>query len=126
MNKKKLKVIAFIEALNAFHTDFRETQKYFKDQRLTQAEKKILECWLLLRDGRFDDILAILPKLSVDYDELVGSQKNLIWGITHNNRNDYDQALPYIQKSLEEIQSYHLPRLEFNVVNNLFVVYLNL
>lgn len=126
MNPKKLKVIAFIEALNAFHTDFRETQKYFKDQRLTQAEKKILECWLMLRDRHFNEILAMMPKLVVDYDELVSSQKNLIWGITHNNRNEYDKALPLIQQALIEIKPYQVPRLEFNVVNNLFIVYLNL
>lgn len=126
MNPKKLKVIAFIEALNAFHADFRETQKYFKDQRLTQTEKKILECWLMLRDRNFNEILAMMPKLVVDYDQLVSSQKNLIWGITHNNRNEYDKALPLILQALEEIKPYQVPRLEFNVVNNLFIVYLNL
>lgn len=126
MNPKKIKVIAFIEALIAFDNDHKETQKYLKDQRLTQTEKKILECWLLLRDRDFNEILALMPKLVVDYDQLVSSQKNLIWGITHNNRNEYDQALPLIKQAYEEIQSYEVPHLEFKVIHNLFTVYFNL
>jgi len=126
VNKKQSKVIAFIEALHAFHTDFRKTEKYLKDHRLTQVEKKILECWLMLRDRDLNKILAIMPSLHVGYDDLVSSQRNLIWGMAYNNRNEYDKALPLVQKALEEIIPYEVPRLEFNVVNTLFIVYLNL
>jgi tetratricopeptide (TPR) repeat protein len=126
VNKKQSKVIAFIEALHAFHTDFRKTKKYLKDNRLTQVEKKILECWLMLRDRDLNEILAVIPNLVVDYDDLVSSQRNLIWGLAYNNRNEYNKALPLVQKALQEIMPYEVPRLEFNVVNTLFIVYLNL
>ncbi len=126
MNKKQSKVIAFIEALHAFHTDFRKTEKYLKDHRLTQVEKKILECWLMLRNRDLNQILEIIPNLIVDYDDLVSSQRNLIWGLAYNNLNEYDKALPLVQKALQEIIPYEVPRLEFNVVNTLFIVYLNL
>jgi hypothetical protein len=115
----------FIEALKNYMAGPKKVQKYFNDKRLTQAEKKILECWILLADNQFIKILSILDGLSASYDPLVEAQKYLILGITLNNKSECKQAIPLIMKSYEVIRTYPIPRHHFIAINNLFIAYLN-
>lgn len=122
---KKVISKTFITALNTFHSNLKNSKSYFKDNRLTQAEKKILECWFLLRDSSFKEILDILPTIQAGYDPLVNAQKNLIWGITLNNMSEYHKAILLIRNSLEIISQYPLKSVEYTASYNLFVAYLN-
>lgn len=122
---KTVKAKTFIEALRSYRTDPKLVQKYFKDQRLTIAEKKILECWLLLGDNQFLKILSILEPLSATYDPLVDAHKYLILGITLNNKSESKQAIPLLLKAYEVIREYPIPLHHFVAIHNLFLSYLN-
>lgn len=122
---KNVNAKTFIDALRNYQDGPKKMQKYFSDQRLTIAEKKILECWMLLGDNHFFKILSILDGLSTSYDPLVEAQKYLILGITLNNKSECQQAIPLILKSYEVIRTYPIPRHHFIAINNLFIAYLN-
>lgn len=122
---REIRVKTFILALNTFHSNVKLSKKFLNDKRLTQAEKKILECWFLLRDSAFQEILDILPAIKTSYDPLVTAQKNLIWGLTLNNKSEYHKAIPLIKEALEVIVEYPLKGVEFTAYYNLFIAYLN-
>jgi len=122
---KSIHAKTFIEALQSYQTGPKKMAKYFKDRRLTMAEKKILECWMLLGDNQFIKILANLESLSAQYDPLVEAQKYLILGITLNNKSECKQAIPLIKKSYEVIRDYPIQRHHFIAINNLFIACLN-
>lgn len=124
MNKVKVK--AFVEALSNFHDNLSEMKKYPSDKRLTQTEKKILESWLLLADNKLTQILETIPKLVTDYDELVESQKELIWGIALNNKGEFHLAKPHIEASIPTLVKNNLFFHTFTAYHNLFIVNFNL
>lgn len=123
---KPVKVKAFLHALQIMPENLRTMKSFLRDKRITQAEKKILECWLLLAENRLDEILEILPKLNTDYDQLVESQKNLLLGKALSNKTQYVESIPYIKKAIEGLRPYALNRQKFNATYSLFIVYLNL
>lgn len=123
---KPVKVKTFLQALQTLHVNLRSMKNFLNDKRITQAEKKILECWLLLGENRLDEILEILPKLNTNYDQLVEAQKNLLWGKTLSNKTRYAESIPYIKKAIHDLQPFALNHQKFNAVYSLFIVYLNL
>lgn len=123
---KTVKVKTFLQALQTFHVNVRSMKNFLSDKRITQSEKKILECWLMLRENRLDEILEVLPKLNTDYDLLVGSQKNLIWGMALSNKTHFKEAIPYMRKAVDELASFDLEHQRFTALYNLFIAYLNL
>lgn len=123
--KREVRVKTFILALNTFHSNVKSSKNFLNDKRLTQAEKKILECWFLLRDSSFQEILEVIPTVQASYDPLVAAQKNLIWGLAYNNKSEYNKAIPLIKEALEVISHYPLKRVEFTASYNLFIAYLN-
>lgn len=123
--KREVRVKTFIKALTVFHTDVKASKNFLNDKRLTQAEKKILECWFLVRDNAIEKILEMLPTIQTGTDLLVESQKNLIWGIALNNKSEYHKAIPLIKSALEIICDYPLKSVEYTAAYNLFVAYLN-
>lgn len=120
-----LKVKTFILALNTFGTNIKKAKSFLKDKRLTQSEKTILNCFLLLRDNQLDKVIKTLEHL-VTIDPIVESQKKLILGIAYNNQNHHMQALPLILESLDLMEGYEIKEQQFIALNNLFIIYRNL
>ena len=124
--EQNIKSKTFFFALKEFHDHPQKVRKYFKDNRLTLSEKKILECWFLFRDGKNESIVEQLGKLPAQPDELVESQKNLILGLAHNNQGHFLEALALINKANTVLKKYELPYFHFIALSNLFNVYFNL
>lgn len=121
-----IKVKTFIHALNSYHVDLEVMKRYLKDHRLTQGEKTIIKCWLMLRDSQFKEVVEILQNLKHLDDVVVESQKELLLGIALNNKCEAQKAVPHLQKSLKLISGLGLRRQEFVAYNNLFITYRNL
>src|ERR1700752_1179005 len=110
----------FFLALKEFHDHPQKVRKYFKDNRITLAEKKILECWYLFRDGKHEEIVLLLEKMPAQGDELVESQRNLILGLAHNNQGHFLEALEWVNKACAVLKKYELPYYHFIAHSNLF------
>lgn len=121
-----IKAKTFFAALKEFYDDPHRVQKYFKDRRITQNEKKILECWYLIRDGKGDQIVQVLGKMPAQADELVESQRNLILGIAYNNQGYFLQAVDHLKIAESILRKHDLPYYHFVAQSNLFNTYLNL
>lgn len=121
----KLKVKTFAEALSRFHQQKPELKKYLKDKRLTVAEKQIIQGWLWLADNKLDQILETIPKLSTNYDEIVESQKQLIWGIALNNKADFQEAKKHLERSVPALLTHGLTQHLFLAQTNLLILHYN-
>jgi hypothetical protein len=121
----KVKAKAFIHYLDHFHENLYEMKKFFDDKRIPANEKKILECWLLLRENKFNEISKIISKINIDYDDLINAQKDLIWGITLNNKTEFDLAVTNINKAIPVIEKYKIHHQVKKAVFNLFIANLN-
>jgi hypothetical protein len=121
-----IKVKTFIHALNIIHRNVRESKKYLSDKRLTTSEKKILSCWLLLRENKFSEIIGILDSIQTNPSAIVNSQKKLIWGITLNNKAEFSAAVKLLNEAQREIIAFDLPNQHYIAAYNLFITYFNL
>jgi len=116
----------FLLALMTIHKDAPRTKTFLEDKRLTQMEREILRCWLLLRDNQCLEIFSILEKMSDSQSSLVLSQKYLIWGIALNNHGHFETSVAKIERALEELDNFKLPDHLFIACYNLFISNYNL
>ncbi len=115
----------FLEALNIIHSNPKKAKTFLEDKRLTLNEKKILNCWFLLKNCKHDEILKSLKNLKVNDYELVEGQRLLIIGITYNNQALSKAAVENISSAFEILEKYSLPDHHFTAVYNLFIAHLN-
>ena len=118
--QNKVKAKTFFTALREFHDHPQKVRKYFKDNRITQAEKKILECWYLLRDGNSEEVIALLEKMPSQSDELVDSQRNLMLGLAYNNSSRFQEAAQKVEAAAEVLKKHDLPYYLNIAYSNLF------
>ncbi|MFZ4714978.1 MAG: hypothetical protein ACOYL6_14760 [Bacteriovoracaceae bacterium] len=121
----------FLQALTEFPQQIRELAKFertLKDKRLSSSEKKILECWLLLRDKEYEAIIDQLTPLNCEV-EIVESQRLLILGIAFNNKSEFKAANELLKKALDKFPAsynFDLNTIRYRIFFNLFVTYKNL
>lgn len=123
---EEIKVKTFIHALNVLHRNVKEAKKYLADKRLTQAEKKILNCWFLLRENKFIEIFETLNSIPLGTNQIIETQKKLIFAITLNNKSEFLPAKDMLDEVVSELESYNLPNQKFIASFNLFIAHLNL
>ena len=104
----------------------KKTRKYFDDKRLTSGEKKILECWYLIKDHKYKEAITIMSKLTPQVDDMVEGQKHLLWGIALNNSSHYQESIEHIKMALKLISQYEYQFHIFRCHYTLFISYLNL
>lgn len=122
---KTIKVKTFIQALDQACFDIRKLKSFLNDKRLSKSEKVIITCFLHLRDNQIQLTIDSLTSL-VTTDQLVESQKNLLLGSAYNNKSLYTQALPYFIKAQNQMEGFDLPKLEFIILSNLFILHFNM
>lgn len=124
--QNKVKAKTFFTALREFHDHPQKVRKYFKDNRITQSEKKILEGWYLLRDGKSEQIVELFEKIPAQTDELVESQRNLVLGLALNNLSRFTEAAQKVESAARTLKNHDLPYYLYIAQSNLFNINLNL
>ncbi len=114
---------SFITALEIIQKNPKKIQRYMLDHQLSVAQKRILDCWGLIEQSRFDQVLSILDSMNGYYDPLVEAQKYLILGITLNHKNQSALAIPLLQKSFDEMKSQNISSYGFIAIHQLFLSY---
>lgn len=119
------RVKTFMSFMNLFDLSVKERQKFLNDNRLTQAEKKIVRASLLLRECKYEEIILELSQL-VTNTILVESQKLLVLGICFASKGVFGQSLFYLGKAREIFLHNNLVKYEFYALVHLFYSYHNL
>lgn len=125
MGEEYIRVKTFMRSMNLFELTNKEKQSFLKDKRLSQAEKIILECSMLVKDYEFKRIIDLLTPLSVN-NVLVDSQRHFILGLAYNNSGHCEKAIPHYQKAVEILSRHGVTRYEYNALVQLFFAHLNL
>jgi hypothetical protein len=103
-----------------------KAKKLIADQRLSQIEKRILECHLLVRNNKNESALEILTRISPSNLEFVESQRLLLIGVALNNLSRFSEANQKLKQAshiLNQLNSYSYL---FTAYFNLFLVHYNL
>lgn len=116
----------FIKAIDEFHQKPESFKKYLSDKRLTVYEKTLLKAWNDLRHSRFQEIIDSLDKLKGIQDEFIVAQKDLILGITYNDKSNFTLAIRYLEQAEKVLNTYDYPYFHFMIQYNKFVCYYNM
>jgi DNA-binding winged helix-turn-helix (wHTH) protein len=122
---KKVIEKTFIYVINHHHLDRKLIYRYLEDKRLTQNEKKILKCLLLLRESKFNEILSILTSLKIDQEQIIESQRSLILGIVYLNIGHLSKSESELLKSVKHLEGFDVRRQYFLAYYNLSILYKN-
>ncbi len=102
-----------------------KSKQYLSDQRLSLAEKKIIEGHLLIRNNQNDKVIDLLKPIVGVFPSFVEAQKNLLLGVAFNNLSRFDEAGEHLRLAaliLDETPFHHF---RFNAWFNLFLTYFN-
>jgi hypothetical protein len=118
----------FHKLLQEVSIDAKKVKKaILTDQRMTQTEKSILNCFLLLRDNKNYEILAELKNSKMQSDDFVESMRQFAIAGALNNLGKYEESLKHFQTSYNRLPKTHdNAHYEFILLNNLFTASLNL
>lgn len=119
------RVKTFMASMDWFNLTLNQKEAYLKDKRLSQTEKIILECSILIRENKFLEIISILEALKPQ-NILVESQRCYVLGVCLNSSGRSHHSVPYFLKACEILREHDLKNYEFNVLVQLFYVYLNI
>lgn len=123
-----IKVKAFVAVLLQFSKNPKQAKRLSHDKRLSFAEKSIIQAFFLLRDNKLSEVLKCLEMVKGKLDPVVQTQKDLLMGMALNNLSRHQEAISFIEKSINGIQLLAIPELgyfKFIALHNLFVIYLN-
>lgn len=112
-------------SMDWFNLSVDKKRDYLKDKRLTIAEKTILECSILLRENKYQQIIDSLTGLSVQ-NVFVDSQRLLVLGVAYNISGNCLKAVDCFVQSIKILNEQDLPNYEFTVYVQLFFAHLNL
>jgi tetratricopeptide (TPR) repeat protein len=119
------RVKTFMISMDWFNLTVTQKEMYLKDKRLSLVEKTVLECSLLLRENKYFEIISKLEDLKPN-NQLVESQRCFVLGVCLNSCGKGHESISLFQKAREILREHNLKQYEFNVLNQLFYVHLNL
>lgn len=115
----------FYKTLLECSLDPTKAKKCLQDKRLTLAEKKILEAWLMIRSNQNDEAVKYMRALPTSEYEFVEGQRKLVLGHALNNLSHYTEAEKFINESLAHFQNFEVPYSKFQGNLLLFTIYSN-
>lgn len=115
----------FIQALKDLVTSPDQAKKIFADRRITQLEKNIAKASLLIRDGKFKEVVDLLKSISSG-SEVVESQRFYLLGSAYNNLSHFLEAVECYEQSYKLGRKYQIHFRDFSIVQSLIICYLNL
>jgi hypothetical protein len=125
MNKKKQIHSEFKAILELLGNDLPRVKSILKKIQLSQSESKIIRSWMKLRKSDFESALDILMSIPETSDQLIDGEKNLLLGITFNNKSESNLAICYLLKSIESFKKIAVDSELFVAYDNLFVAAYN-
>lgn len=122
-----IKTKAFLEVILNHASDPQKVKKMIiDDHRLTRDEKKIVNCFLLMRRNKNREGLNIAEDISKQQDPFVESMRCFILAGLLNNLNQHQNSLKYFQSSYASLPKNKLSHFEFVIVLNMFQLSVNL
>lgn len=118
-------VKTFMASMDWFNLPLDKKKAFLKDKRLTLAEKTILECSMLLRENKFEQIISALSDLSIQ-NSFVDSQKFLVLGVAYNVSGNCSLAVDCFKKAITILKEQNLNSFEYTACLQLFFAHLNL
>lgn len=96
------------------------------DKRLSHSEKMIVQGFLLMRDNKNSEALAMVEEISIQSDNFVeGMRQYLLAGVL-NNLGHYQKALKHFKICHEIFPKNQVIHLEFVILYNIYNVHFNL
>lgn len=93
----------FLVAYKSINQGNAKLKKYFADKRLSLAEKKILNCLLLIKKNQLRQAIEDLEEVS-GLNEFLKSYQYLLLAVCYNNLSFYCQASHHIKQSIEQFK----------------------
>lgn len=115
----------FYRVLREINENPAMAKKSLSDKRLTVAEKRILESYLLIRSNQNQQAFEVLTAITPTGLPFVDGQKELHLGICLNNLSRFSEAEEVIQKAIPVFQSLECHYFLFMCHFNLCLIYLN-
>ena len=115
----------FYKTLLEFNTNPAKAKQCLSDKRLTLAEKKILEGYLLIRNNENQLALQMMKQLSPSDLPFVEGQRKFVMGLSLNNMSFFDEAEKMIKEALIIFQKFEAPYFLFTGHFLLFTTYSN-
>ncbi len=122
-----LKSKAFLELILIHSKKPKYTKERLKsDRRLTHVERNIIRGFLLMRDNENAEAYTIATSIKSQPDPMVESMRLYLLAGSLNNQGQYILALEFFQKCYQQIPKGIVFHLEYVILNNLFLIYMNL
>jgi len=123
----KPKSKAFLELIQLHSKNPKRTKELLlTDRRMTNDERNVIRGFLLMRDNQNLKAFSLASSIKTQQDPEVESMRLYLLGATLNNQGKYQKALNEFQKCHQLFPKNHDHHLEFVILNNLFVIYMNL
>lgn len=111
----------FIKALDEVSQNPSLAKSFLEDKRLSRAEKIILNGWLILRDGKTNEVIESLKNIDLRDDQFLIAQKTLLLGTALNNKGECDQAIIHLKHGLKTLENFDCLHQKVIALNNLFI-----
>lgn len=119
----------FLEAIEASHLGSMKGKKFLKDNRLSFQEKKLLTCFLQVRENDFSFMGDLLSDNNFESHPFLKGVKHLILGFVHVYKAEAQLAEKHLEKAAELLQEgaseRFVQRMLFKSHSNLFYAYVN-
>jgi hypothetical protein len=115
----------FMDAYAAINKDYKDFYPFLEDNRISQAEKKLLKALLHIKKAQSDRALAILLDLKDSRDFILG-YKHFLLGIVYNHNSNYLSSSKHLVKSIKIFEKYPNPFHLYKPISIMSMVYFNL
>lgn len=115
----------FYKTLLEFSLDPSKAKKCLQDKRLTLAEKKIVEAWLMIRNNQNDEAVQYMRSLPVSEYEFVEGQRKLVLGHALNSLSHFAESEKFIKEALDHFKNFEVPYFKFLGNLLLFTIHSN-
>jgi hypothetical protein len=95
------------------------------DKRLNQDERTILSCFLLMRENKNQEALAMIEVVKKQSDPLVESMRFFLLGSLLNHLGMQDKSMIKLTASYDHLPKGHDSHLEFVILLNLYIINVN-
>jgi hypothetical protein len=119
-----MKEKAFFQALAELHKKPKVLNKFLKDKRLTQTEKKIISGWGMLRKGKNVEVMQLTQELQADSPD-VEMQRKLLLGIAYNNQGLFAESIQELLAVVDYLMQRGMAIYPFISAYNLFIASYN-
>jgi len=123
----KTKSKAFLDLILLHAKNPKRTKERLQtDRRLNQDERNIVRGFLLMRDNLNEKAHSLAQSIRCQQDPFVEAMRIYLMGATLNNQGKYTKALHYFKDCHHLLPKGFNPHLEFVILNNIFIIHMNL